>query len=110
MSPMGPFTPPTPAEADQVQGEPMAVAADKMTRHGEGFLPTTAARDQMAPDVARKWRDPQLQRGTRGGNAHPTPHGAPVEGRTDENRRAERPEGYTEVDENGWRHLEGEQD
>ena len=104
--PTGPFAPPTPAEAEQTEGEPMAVANDKQTRQDESFHPTTASADQMAPDVARKYRDPNLQRGADAAEGSSTPHGRDVEARTDENRRREKPEGYSEVNEHGFRELE----
>lgn len=104
IDPMGPFAPPTPAEADQAEGEPMAVANDKQNVHGESFVATTAPRDAMAEDVARKYRDPQLQRVDP--EESPTPHGKDVRERRDENRAAEKPKGYSEVDEKGFRHLE----
>lgn len=59
---VGPSAPPTPAEVDGPGVEPMAVASDKATLHGEGFVPTTASRDAFDADVAEKFRDPQLRR------------------------------------------------
>ena len=61
--PVGPAEPPRPDEATKAEGtaqEPMAVARDK-GHVDESFSPTTQERDQMAPDVARRWRDPNLK-------------------------------------------------
>lgn len=58
-APNGPYSPPRPDEADQKGAEPMAVARDKTTPH-DAFMPTTQSRDQLARDVAHKWRDPNL--------------------------------------------------
>lgn len=106
IEPVGPFAPPTPSEADQREGLPMAAARDEDARM-ISFLPTTQSADQMAPDVAERYRDPQLTKPPRGAGA-PTPHGRRVEDRHDENRAAESPPGYTPVDENGWRRLQDE--
>lgn len=102
--PQGPFAPPTPAEADQARGEPMAVAGDKRNVHGEPFLATTAPRDQMDEEVARKYRDPNLAADRP--HRTPTPHGEDVKARRDENRAREKPEGYSEIDEDGFRRPE----
>jgi hypothetical protein len=85
IDPVGPFAPPTPSEAEQdEQGEPMAVANDKQTIHGESFVPTTA------PD----------------GPKEPTPHGRDVRERHDQNRAEESPPDYTPPDEQGFAHLD----
>lgn len=105
-APVGPFAPPTPSEAEQSRGEPMAVANDKETIHSDSHMPTTASTDAMAPDVARKYRDPNMDRGNVGGSS-PTPHGADVASRTDENRRSEEPEGFERAG-NGNRRLKDE--
>lgn len=92
--PMGPYSPPLPSEAEQDQGEPMAVARDKQNPYGESFLPTTADLDQFDADVARRYK--QVREGTTG---------AGVTESREENRAQERPEGYTRRDENGWKKL-----
>lgn len=96
--PVGPYAPPRPSEAEREQGEPMAVANDKATRHGESFLPTTADLDQFDADVARRYK--QVREGT---------VGDAITRSREENRRQEEPAGYSETDARGWRHLEEEE-
>lgn len=109
--PQGPFSPPRPSEAEQVEGEPMAVANDKATQHGESFLPTTASHDQWSAETARVYRDPNLERtASHGRSGHATPHGDRAETRSDENRRMESPRGYTQPDDGGRVHLKDDAD
>lgn len=105
-APVGPFAPPTPSEAEQSRGEPMAVANDRTTVHSDSHMPTTASTDAMDAEVARKYRDPNMGRGGVGGGS-PTPHGDDVATRHDENRRSEEPEGFERA-ENGNRRLKHE--
>lgn len=86
-APVGPFAPPTPSEAEQERGMPMAVARDMQTTD-DTAMPTSAPNDPGLPT--------------------PTPHGRDVRDRDDENRAHERPDGYSAIDENGWRRLEDE--
>ena len=104
--PTGPFAPPTPSEADQREGFPMAAASDEDAGM-ISFVPTTQNADQYDPRVAQRHRDPQITKPPRGAGT-PTPHGQRVEERHDENRAAESPPGYAPVDENGWRRLQDE--
>lgn len=97
ITPKGPFAPPTPSQVERSDPEPMAVARDKDTPH-DAAMPTTARMDQWAPEVAERYRDPLLTRTRR--DAEPRSRV--------ENRRAEKPEGFTETDEDGFRHLEDE--
>lgn len=94
MEPVGPFDPPLPDEAMEAEDtarEPMAVAGDKATEE-ESFRPTTQGRDQMARDVARRWRDPNL------------PNAATEETATrEEDKQQERhPPGYRRSDQTGY--------
>src|SRR5579884_3867659 len=87
LEPVGPFDPPLPDEAMKAEDtpeEPMAVAGDKRAEE-ESFKPTTQDRDQMAPDVARKWQDPNLGRAAPGKEA-PT--------REEDKREERHPPGY----------------
>ncbi|HUR68166.1 MAG TPA: hypothetical protein VM370_02890 [Candidatus Thermoplasmatota archaeon] len=100
--PVGPFAPPTPSEAeDDEVGEPMAVAGDKQgSETDESFVPTTASKDQYAPDVAERYK--QVPGAARGG--------AGVTESRKENRAAEKPAEYSEPDERGWVKPQGEGD
>ncbi|HWH09082.1 MAG TPA: hypothetical protein VNX21_07765 [Candidatus Thermoplasmatota archaeon] len=103
-APVGPFGPPLPSEADQKGPMPMAVAGDEDAQQ-EAFKPTTASKDQMDADVARRYRDPNLQRASDVGKPSPTPHGEPPGERADENRRMEDPPGYEDAPQHGYRQL-----
>lgn len=83
--PVGPFSPPTPSEAEQSENMPMAVARDMDKQGDDSFLSTSAPLDAGLPT--------------------PTPHGERAETRRDENRARESPEGYGPTDENGFRQL-----
>ena len=104
VAPVGPFAPPLPSEADQEGPMPMAVAGDEDAQQ-EAFKPTTAKKDQMSEEVARKYRDPNLQKASEVGRASPTPHGKPPEARTDENKRREDPPDYEDAPQHGYRRL-----
>ena len=86
MKPVGPFEPTLPKDAEAREAEPMAVANDKQTIHGESFLATSAPLDQYDADVARRYKQVPTR---------PAKSDA-------ESRAAQSPEGYTEPDENGW--------
>lgn len=106
-APVGPFAPPLPSEVDQEGPMPMAVAGDEDAQQ-ESFKPTTAPKDQMSREVARKYRDPNLQKRGDVGHGSPTPHGKPPEKRTDENKRREDPPDYEEAPQHGYRQLKDE--
>lgn len=92
---MGPFAPPLPKTAEDEEAEPMAVAADKQTEH-DAFVPTSAPLDAFDEDVARRH--------------HPKTKTSSMEPRSDEEtERAQRPEGYTETDKRGFRHMDAEE-
>ena len=87
--PRGPFSPPYPKTAEKGgDGEPMAVANDKANTHGESFVATSSADDQFDHDVAKKYAkdvdEPKREK---------------------ETRAAQKPEGFTEPDEQGWSKL-----
>lgn len=105
--PVGPFAPPLPSEADQSGPMPMAVAGDEDAQQ-DAFKPTTARKDQMSAEVARKYRDPNVQKPSDVGRPSPTPHGEKPETRTDENKRAEDPEEYEDAPQHGYRQLKDE--
>ena len=105
--PVGPFAPPLPSEADQGGPMPMAVAGDEDAQQ-EAFKPTTARKDQMSAEVARKYRDPNLQRPEDVGKPTPTPHGQAPAQRTDENKRREDPPDYEDAPQRGYRQMTDE--
>lgn len=104
-APVGPFAPPLPSEVDQDGPKPMAVAGDEDAQQ-EAFKPTTAPKDQMASDVARRYRDPNLQKPEDVGHASPTPHGKPPGERSDENKAREDPPDYEDAPQHGYRQLQ----
>jgi hypothetical protein len=84
----GPFAPPKPSEADEGEAEePMAVELDKHPP-SDAFKPTTASKDAYrrvpGADASKQEMLPHDDEAT---------------------RRAERPPGYSRVDEHGFRHL-----
>jgi hypothetical protein len=112
---MGPYAPPLPTEVERTEGEPMAVASDKMTAH-DSFKPTTQSKDAYDKDVAQRWKTvPDSAKA--GMNAvqesfSVNPRDA-AEGKTPEEEKPETvamqdPPGYSEVDEHGYKHLKGE--
>lgn len=94
--PIGPFAPPLPTEVEDTPEEPMAVANDKATIHGESFLPTSAPMDQYDEEVARRYKQVP--------GAQMKPHG------NAETVAMESPPGYTEPNKRGWAKLEAQQD
>ncbi|HET6404191.1 MAG TPA: hypothetical protein VFH78_06050 [Candidatus Thermoplasmatota archaeon] len=91
---VGTDDPTRPSEAEQSEAEPMAVANDKTTIHGESFLPSTASLDQYDEEVARRYKGlPQepLSKGTTSSRK--------------ENRAMEDPPGYEVEEETGWKKL-----
>lgn len=95
-APNGPFSPPLPKSVDESEHEPMAVANDKQTIHGESFLPTTAPMDQYDDEVARRYRQVP---------------GAQMKARTrEETVEAQSPPGFSAPDEQGFVHLEDEEE
>lgn len=94
--PRGPFAPPTPAEAEQERGKPMAVARDEETTH-DFFVPTSAPTDDVVDeDMAGAPSD--------GDAARATPSGRDVARRDDENLAMETPPDY-EPTAHGFRRL-----
>lgn len=89
---IGPFAPPFPSEVEQSRPEPMAVAMDKKTTN-DAHMPTSAPMDAYDPEVARRYAQHPERMITR---------------ERSENRAAERPPGYSEIDERGYRQLTGE--
>lgn len=86
-----------PHMAELTEGEPMAVANDKMTKHGESFLPSTASMDAWDADVARRYKQVPEESG-----------GISAKGTTESremNRAMEDPEEYEIEKETGWKKL-----
>lgn len=92
----GPFAPPTPSEAEGRDREPMAVANDKQQTHGESFVATSAPLDAYDPEVARRYKQ--------------VPAREMMARSKRETRAAERPDGFTTPDEQGWAKPTGEED
>lgn len=91
-----------PSQAERTGAEPMAVANDKTTIHGEAFLPSTASLDQWDDEVARRYKQvPERNGGT---------HGSGVTESRKENRAMEDPPGYEIETETGWKKLEAFED
>lgn len=86
--PVGPFAPALPTQAEDERSVPMAVARDITTPH-DAFMPTTASHDAYTDKAP----------GARASIASMLPRSH------EENRAAERPAGYSAIDENGFRHL-----
>lgn len=109
---MGPYAPPLPSEAEREENEPMAVANDKQTSR-DAFLPTSASLDAYDPEVARKWETvPESAKAGMGAVQESfTVGGRDAMGGQDkpETKAQERdPPGFSEVDEDGYKHLEGD--
>lgn len=112
----GPYSAPEPHEADRVdQGEPMAVANDRATPHGESFLPTTNRfiRDVMDADVAHRYKTvpDSARRGStpKDESRHASPRDAEGGPHAQEHvAQQEAPPGYTQADEKGWKRLKDE--
>lgn len=109
----GPFAPPTQDEAEREKGMPMALANDLDTVHGESHLPTSQTLDAYDHDVAKRWEtvpgsadagktgeDAIQETFTVGGRDE---HGAQRKPET--KKMVHDPPGYTEPDEDGYRHL-----
>lgn len=110
----GPYLPPQQHEADRVeQGEPMAVANERATSHGESFSPTTsrfirdvmdedvAHRYKTVPDSARRGQTPADEsRHASARDAEGGPHAA------EQLEQQRRPPGFSETDERGFKRLE----
>lgn len=92
--PVGPFEPPLPKDAESRVAEPMAVANDKQTIHGESFVATSAPLDQYDAEVARRYKQVPAQ---------------PAKG-DGETRAMQQPPEHTTPDARGWSKpkLEGE--
>lgn len=96
VKPIGPFEPPLPKDAEQRLNEPMAVANDKQTIHGESFLATSAPLDAYDDDVARRYKQvPAVQMKAKGDA---------------ETIAMQAPPGYTKPDERGWARPEDEEE
>ena len=95
VEPVGPFQPTLPKIAEQRGNEPMAVANDKQTIHGESFLATSAPLDAYDDEVARRYRQVPA---------------AQMRAKSDEESiAAQSPPGFTKPDERGWARLEEEE-
>lgn len=111
----GPYAPPLPTEAERTEGgEPMAVANDKATLHGESFLPTTQSKDAYDRDVAKRWETvPGSADGGKTGGIRDTENpidaerraGSPEAEKPETLRQSLHPPGYGETDERGYKHL-----
>ncbi|HVM44779.1 MAG TPA: hypothetical protein VM582_02495 [Candidatus Thermoplasmatota archaeon] len=88
-----------PSEAEEEEGEPMAVANDKTTIHGESFLPSTASLDQYDEDVAQRYKQVPEKNGG-------TPLSKGTTRSRKENRAMEDPPGYEVEKETGWKKPE----
>jgi hypothetical protein len=96
MKPVGPFAAPLPKSVDATDPEPMAVANDKQTIHGESFVATTAPMDSYDDDVARRYKQVP---------------GSQIKPKSREETVAmQSPPGYTEPDENGWAKPTGQEE
>lgn len=94
--PVGPFDPPLPTEAARQEKKPMAVAGDEDAK-AKAELPTTQFQDQMDPEVAEKWQDPNLKDGGR----HERTGGKEGDAEAERNPpgfEKSRQEGYVEMD------------
>ena len=95
---VGPEDATRPSEAEETEGEPMAVANDKVTTQGESHVPSTASLDQWDEEVARRYRQvPPANGGTQVGKGT-------TESR-EMNRAMEDPPGYEIEKETGWKKL-----
>lgn len=116
----GPYAPPLPTEAERTEGgEPMAVANDKATLHGESFLPTTQSKDAYDRDVAKRYETvPGSAAGGKEGGIPDTVNpidaerraGSPEAEKPETQEQILHPPGYTETDERGYKRLKWDDD
>lgn len=109
---MGPYAPPLPSEAEREENEPMASANDKMTPR-DSFLPTSSSLDAYDAEIAKKWATvpPSAKAGREAVQESFTVGGRDAMGGQDkpETKEQERnPPGFSDVDEDGYKHLKTE--
>jgi len=109
---LGPYAAPLQSEAELTEGEPMAVANDKLPTSSKSHLPTTQSKDAYDPAVAKEWQTvPDSAKPAPSGEAPPTlnPKDA-AKGKTPAEETPETvammdPPGFTEVDEDGYKRM-----
>lgn len=110
----GPYAPPLPTEAEQTEGEPMAVANDKRHAGNQSFLPTTQSKDAYSPEVAKRWETvPGSYAGGKEGGIQDMRNpidlareaGSPEAEKPETAQMARQPPGYSRTDERGYKRL-----